>query len=1171
MPNVTITQLPAAGPITGTESVAIVQNGQTLRTTTGAIAASPAQQQTFLTLNQEPTLPNSRRLSGGTGVGLTDNGALSTLQIVLNGASGSLETASNGVIVKTSSNTVVSRQIVASGAGILVSDGDGIAGNPTVALTGLPASLAGIGGTGMLSVINGANVSGVQILGTANQITVANGNGAGNPTIALQSNPVIPGVESVTVPTGTTAQQPLGGPGQLRYNTDTQTFDGYVAGMWRTFSTAGGVITFSGDATGLTPALPTSGVVTLGGVLNPAHGGTGVNNGVFTTTLGGNLSTAADFTTSGAHALTLNTTGATNVTLPTSGTLATLAGSEILTNKTISGSSNTLSNIGNASLTNSSVTFNGTTVALGASGTITANTPNAATFNNSGTGDVSGTTFNGSAARTISYNTVGASPLAGSSSLVTVGTITSGTWNGNPIGNSYLANSAITIGTTSISLGATSLTLGGLTSVAVTQDPVSALQLATKQYVDAVAEGLHVHAACAAATTGTLASITGGSVTYNNGTAGVGATLTLGVALTTLDGYTLQNGDRVLVKNEATQANNGIYTWATGGTVLTRATDFDTATEIASGDFTFVTNGTLYANTGWVQTNPVTTVGTDPVIFIQFSGAGTYTAGTGLTLTGTQFSLTSPVVASLGGTGQTSYTTGDMIYASGATALSKLAIGASTYILTSTGSAPQWSAPSGITVGTASNLAAGATGSIPYQTSAATTSFLSIGTAGQVLQVNAGATAPEWVSSTGSGNVVRATSPTLVTPVLGTPSSGTLTSCTGLPISTGVSGLGTGVATALAVNVGTAGAFVVNGGVLGTPSSGTLTSCTGLPVSTGISGLGTGVATALAVNTGTAGAFVVNGGALGTPSSGTLSSCTGLPISMGVSGLGTGVATALAVNIGTAGAFVVNGGALGTPSSGTLTSCTGLPISTGVSGLGANVATFLATPSSANLAAAVTDETGSGSLVFATSPTLVTPLLGTPTSGTLTNCTGLPIGSGVSGLGTGVATALAVNVGTAGAFVVNGGALGTPSSGTLTSCTGLPISTGVSGLGANVATFLATPSSANLAAAVTDETGSGSLVFATSPTLATPTFTTSATGPLLIGGTGTTSTLTLRSTSGVGTTGADIIFQTGNNGATEAMRILNGGNVGIGTASPAYKLDVSGTANFSGGVAGGTF
>lgn len=124
-----------------------------------------------------------------------------------------------------------------------------------------------------------------------------------------------------------------------------------------------------------------------------------------------------------------------------------------------------------------------------------------------------------------------------------------------------------------------------------------------------------------------------------------------------------------------------------------------------------------------------------------------------------------------------------------------------------------------------------------------------------------------------------------------------------------------------------------------------------------------------------------------------------------------------------------------------------------------------------------------------TSPTLTTPVLGTPTSGTLTNCTGLPISTGVSGLGTGIATALSVNTGTAGSVVVNGGALGTPSSGTLTNATGLPISTGVSGLGTGVATFLATPSSANLAAAVTGETGTGALVFGTTPTLVEPVIT----------------------------------------------------------------------------------
>ncbi|MBJ7532586.1 hypothetical protein JDN40_00310, partial [Rhodomicrobium vannielii ATCC 17100] len=93
--------------------------------------------------------------------------------------------------------------------------------------------------------------------------------------------------------------------------------------------------------------------------------------------------------------------------------------------------------------------------------------------------------------------------------------------------------------------------------------------------------------------------------------------------------------------------------------------------------------------------------------------------------------------------------------------------------------------------------------------------------------------------------------------------------------------------------------------------------------------------------------------------------------------------------------------------------------------------------------------------------------------------------------------------------------------------------------------------------------GTGNVAMTTSPTIATPTFTTSATSPIIIGGTGTTSTLALRSTSGVGATGADIIFQTGNNGATEAMRILNSGNVGIGSTNPAYPLDVYGQVRAS--------
>jgi len=169
-------------------------------------------------------------------------------------------------------------------------------------------------------------------------------------------------------------------------------------------------------------------------------------------------------------------------------------------------------------------------------------------------------------------------------------------------------------------------------------EPVGATDAATKNYVDTVAEGLHVHEAAHCATTDTLAVLSGGTVTYSNGTSGVGATLTLSAGLSAIDGHTLNNGDRILVKNQTNQAHNGMYV-RTSATVLTRASDFDTAAEIGGGDFTFVENGTVYGNTGWVQTVEVTTVGTDNIIWQQFSGTGTFTAGNGLTITGTEFNV----------------------------------------------------------------------------------------------------------------------------------------------------------------------------------------------------------------------------------------------------------------------------------------------------------------------------------------------------------------------------------------------------------------------------------------------------------------------------------------------------------------------------------------------------
>ena len=175
--------------------------------------------------------------------------------------------------------------------------------------------------------------------------------------------------------------------------------------------------------------------------------------------------------------------------------------------------------------------------------------------------------------------------------------------------------------------------------------PVASTDAATKGYVDAAVEGLHIHAPSKAATPDTLATISGGTVTYDNGSSGVGATLTTTGSYTTIDGVNIASvGTRILVKNEANAAHNGIYTY-TSSTVLTRATDFDTPTEMGGGDFTFVQQGTLYNDTGWVMTDPVTTVGTSAVNFVQFSGAGTYTAGTGLGLNGTEFYIANTAVS----------------------------------------------------------------------------------------------------------------------------------------------------------------------------------------------------------------------------------------------------------------------------------------------------------------------------------------------------------------------------------------------------------------------------------------------------------------------------------------------------------------------------------------------
>lgn len=175
-------------------------------------------------------------------------------------------------------------------------------------------------------------------------------------------------------------------------------------------------------------------------------------------------------------------------------------------------------------------------------------------------------------------------------------------------------------------------------------DPAQAQDAATKSYVDAAVSGLNVHPAANLATTSDLATYTGATVTYNNGSSGVGATLSItGNTLTTLDGFPITSGARLLIKNQANAVLNGVYDY-TSSTVLTRASDFDDTAGAGAGAFLFVQSGVVNASTGWTQTTPEPTIGVSNIAFTQFSGSGSYSAGTGLQLIGTQFSIANTTV-----------------------------------------------------------------------------------------------------------------------------------------------------------------------------------------------------------------------------------------------------------------------------------------------------------------------------------------------------------------------------------------------------------------------------------------------------------------------------------------------------------------------------------------------
>jgi hypothetical protein len=623
---VQITQLPPAGSITGTELVPIVQNGQTVRTTTGAISASPSQTQTFLTLNQESTLPNSRYFAVGSGLTLTDGGAQSFYRISYSGIYASLGTVSTGILVNTNGTTIAARSVAASGAGLQVTNGDGIAGNPTVSLTGTVGSLAGNSGTGFLALPGNGTVSGRTLTGTANQIDIADPNGiSDNPVFSISDDAILPGTGGVTVPNGTTAERPsLPNGGQIRYNTTSGRIEGYATG-WQTLGSGDGTVT---SVTGVANQIVVSNGTTtpqVGLASNPVlpgvssaklpAGGTadrpilssdgmiryntdiglfeGYINGVWTTFSSGATGVVSVATGTGLTGGPITSTGTISIA-----NTAVTAGSYGAASKTLS----------------ATVNAQGQLTALSEANIAIANTQV------SGLGTMSTQNANGVA-------------------------ITGGSIAGATINNAVIGGTTPDSGT---------FTSVATTTGTITTAPASGNDIVNKSYVDTLfASGVHFHQPVRVESPINL------NATYNNGTAGVGATLTNAgtqVALV-IDGVTLSVNDRVLIYQQTTQTQNGIYVVTSVGSgstnwVLTRASDADTyiinsANGLSEGSTVFVQQGTTGAGETYTcNTSGVITFGTTNITFAQISSSQIYSAGTGLTLSGTQFSITNTAVTS---------------------------------------------------------------------------------------------------------------------------------------------------------------------------------------------------------------------------------------------------------------------------------------------------------------------------------------------------------------------------------------------------------------------------------------------------------------------------------------------------------------------------------------------
>lgn len=342
------------GPIPGYVAAQIDENGHLILTnstggTTDAGSVFASLTQTFLTMtNEASSLPNSQRLVAGANITLTPG--VNTLTISSSGTSNSLNSAGIGLIAKDTANTVVARTLTSGSTGISITNGNGQAGNPTIGLSGKVGDIEALGTSGVLVVAGGASVIARDIVGTGSQIDVVNQDGvAGNITISINDNPVLPGSGSVTIPSGVTAQRPGAAPGQLRFNTELNVFEGQTnSGGWQTISVGGGGVTSIAAGTGLKtlsgfPITSTGTILIDDTVVATLTGAQAISNKTITastinsTVIGGTTPAAGSFTTGAFTGISL--TNASNAVENITSTGGSTAAVDLLsgTNRSVIG------------------------------------------------------------------------------------------------------------------------------------------------------------------------------------------------------------------------------------------------------------------------------------------------------------------------------------------------------------------------------------------------------------------------------------------------------------------------------------------------------------------------------------------------------------------------------------------------------------------------------------------------------------------------------------------------------------------------------------------------------------------------------------------------------------------------------------------------------------------